>query len=413
MSGALPRFTGDFTRQEALPPEALAAAERVLRSGRLHRYTPEPSGALSEVSALEAEFAAFQGSRYALAVSSGGAAMALGLRALGVGPGDVVLSNAFTLAPVPGAIASLGARPRFVETADDLTIDLADLQAKAPGAKALLLSHMRGHSPDMPRLAALCAALNLPLVEDCAHSMGATWDGLPAGRHGRIACFSTQSYKHIDSGEGGLLTTDAPDLAARAILLSGSYMLYERHGAAPPPEAFAALRLEVPNMSARMDNLRAALLRPQLALLPTRVARWRVLYDRLEAGLQGSAAALIARPVAEAFVGSSFQFRLPGWTGARIATFLSRCEARGLALKWFGAPEPQAYTSRYSHWRYADPAPLPQTDALLATLFDLRLPLSFTPEDAGQIAAILRDEITAVLALPAAALTPRPLALGD
>lgn len=413
MSGAPLRFTGDFTRQEALPPEALAAAERVLLSGRLHRYSPEPSGALSEVSALEAEFAAFQGSRYALAVSSGGAAMALALRALGVGPGDVVLSNAFTLAPVPGAIASLGASPRFVETADDLTIDLDDLRAKAGGAKALLLSHMRGHSPDMPRLAALCAELNLPLIEDCAHAMGARWAGKPAGHWGRIACFSTQSYKHIDSGEGGLLTTDEDDLAARAILLSGSYMLYERHGAAPPPAAFAALRLDVPNMSARMDNLRAAILRPQLALLPARIARWRALYDRLETGLAGSPAALIARPVAEAFVGSSFQFRLPGWTGARIATFLSRCAARGLALKWFGAPEPQAYTSHYQHWRYAAPATLPQTDALLAALFDLRLPLSFTPEDAGQIAAILRDEIAAVAALPEGALAAPALTLGD
>src|SRR6056297_2223516 len=123
-------FTGNFTQQESIPEAGIEAAIAVMRTGRLHRYNllPDEEG---EVSALEREFAAFTGAAYALAVASGGYAMSCALRALGVGAGNRVLSNGFTLAPVPGAIASVGAEPVFVETTPALTIDLDDLAAKA------------------------------------------------------------------------------------------------------------------------------------------------------------------------------------------------------------------------------------------------------------------------------------------
>jgi dTDP-4-amino-4,6-dideoxygalactose transaminase len=322
--------------------------------------------------------------------------MACALRALQVGPGDPVLSNAFTLAPVPGAIASLGARPVFVEVTEDLTIDLQHLevQAKASGAKVLLLSHMRGHVCDMDALMALCDRLGLRVIEDCAHTMGATWKGVPSGRHGAIGCYSTQTYKHMNSGEGGFLVTDDAELAARAVLLSGSYMLYARHRAAPGPEVFEALKLDVPNVSSRMDNLRAAILRPQIALLDERRARWRVLYRGMEAGLAGvEGLQLIPRPQHEDYVGSSFQFLLPGWAPARVAELVAACAARGVELKWFGAAEPLGFTSRYAHWRYADPVQLPQTDRVLAGLIDMRLPLTFTADDVALIARIIAEEV--------------------
>lgn len=394
------RFTGSFTQQEPIPQAGIEAALAVLRHGRLHRYNTAP-GEVSETARLEEEFAALTGARYCLAVASGGYALACALRALGVGPGDAVLSNGFTLAPVPGAIVSLGARPVFVEVTEALTIDPDDLarKAAASGARVLLLSHMRGHVADMDALMAWAGAAGVTVVEDCAHTMGAHWRGLPSGRHGRLACYSTQTYKHVNSGEGGLITTDDADLMARAVLISGSYMLYERHRAAPPPAAFQDLRLQMPNISGRMDNLRAAILRAQLPLLADRVRRWRLLYDSLAAALAAAPGlALIPRPRAEDFVGSSFQFRLPGWDADRIRTFLARAAARGVELKWFGAPDPVAYTSRYDHWAFADPAPLPRTDAVLATLIDLRLPLTFTPQDCALIGRILGAEAAATLA---------------
>jgi dTDP-4-amino-4,6-dideoxygalactose transaminase len=392
------RFIGNFTQQEPIPEAGIEAAIAVLRHGRLHRYNTAP-GELAETALLEEEFADFLGARYCLAVASGGYAMATALRALQVRVGEPILTNAFTLAPVPGAIASVGARPVFIETTEDLTIDFGHLEAmaQATGARLLMLSHMRGHLADMTALVALCDRLGLRIVEDCAHTMGASWAGVLSGRFGAIACFSNQTYKHMNAGEGGFLTTDDPDLAARAILLSGSYMLYSRHRAAPPPEVFEGIRLDIPNISGRMDNLRAAILRPQIALLPDRQRRWNALYQVLEAGLSMTPGLrLIPRPAAESYVASSFQFTLPGWEGERLRAFVARCAARGVELKWFGAPDPVAFTSRYSHWRYADPQPLPQTDRVLAGLIDMRLPLTFTPEDAAQIARILRAEVLSV-----------------
>ncbi|MFN6925551.1 MAG: DegT/DnrJ/EryC1/StrS family aminotransferase [Tabrizicola sp.] len=389
------RFSGSFTQQEPIPEAGIEAALAVLRHGRLHRYNTV-AGEVAETAALEQDFAAYVGARYCLALASGGAAMACALRACQVKPGDPVLSNAFTLAPVPGAIASLGARPVFVEVTENLTIDLGHLeaQAKASGARILLLSHMRGHVCDMDSLVVLCDRLGVRVIEDCAHTMGAKWRGVPSGRHGAIGCYSTQTYKHMNSGEGGLLVTDDAELAARAVLLSGSYMLYARHRAAPPPEVFESLKLEVPNVSSRMDNLRAAILRPQIALLDDRRARWRVLYQGMEKGLAGVAEIrLIPRPQHEDYVGSSFQFLLPGWDPARVAAFVAGAAARGVELKWFGAADPQGFTSRYAHWRYAAPETLPQTDRVLAGLIDMRLPLTFTPDDVAQIARIIREEV--------------------
>ena len=392
------RFTGNFTQQEPIPEAGIEAAIAVLRHGRLHRYNTA-AGEVAETALLEEDFAALTGARYCLAVASGGYALGCALRALEVKHGEPVLTNAFTLAPVPGAIAAVGGAPVFVEVTEDLVIDLADLEAKAraTGARLLMLSHMRGHICDMSALMTLCDRLGVKVIEDCAHTMGAAWNGVASGRHGVVACYSMQTYKHINSGEGGFLISDDADLMARAILLSGSYMLYAKHRAAPPLEAFEGVRMVTPNVSGRMDNLRAAILRPQLKVLGERVDRWATLYRHLEAGLAATPGLkLVLRPEAERYVGSSFQFLLPDWSPARVATFLTRTLARGVELKWFGAPDPVAFTSRYDHWRYASPQTLPQTDRILAGLIDLRLPLTFTAADCDQIARIIRAEVLVV-----------------
>jgi dTDP-4-amino-4,6-dideoxygalactose transaminase len=390
-----PVFTGSFTQQEPIPEAAIEAAVAVMRSGRLHRYNLGP-GEVGEVSMLEEEFAAFTGAKYCLAVASGGYAMGCALRAIGVGHGDRVLSNGFTLAPVPGAIASVGAEPVFVETTGALTIDIDDLAAKAEasGARVLLLSHMRGHICDMDRLMEVCGALGVEVIEDCAHTMGAAWNGVASGRHGRIGCYSTQTYKHINSGEGGLLVSDDAEVMARAIVLSGSYMLYPRHTVRPPVDRFENVKYDMPNVSGRMDHLRAAILRVQLADLPAQVARWNALYRAVEDGLRNTPGLqIVQRDPREAIVGSSIQFLLPGGHPERIRAVLGGCAARGVELKWFGAAEPVGFTSRYDSWRYAPEQRLPKTDAILAGLIDMRLPLTFGTDDATLIAEIIRDEV--------------------
>ena len=389
-------FTGSFTQQEPIPDAAIDAAVAVLKSGRLHRYNTGPDEA-GEVALLEQEFAAEMGAKYCLAVASGGYAMTTALRAIGVKPGDRVLTNAFTLAPVPGAIAALGAVPVFVGVTEDLVIDLDDLAAKSAEANVLLLSHMRGHICDMDRLLEICSVAGIQIIEDCAHTMGAKWQGRWSGRDGIVGCYSTQTYKHLNSGEGGFLVTDDDAVMARAVVLSGSYMLYERHLAAPGAEAFEAVKYDTPNISGRMDHLRAAILRPQLRRLASQCAAWNERYREVEQGLSGgSGLRVIVRPEAEAYVGSSIQFLLLDWDAAGVQDVLARCAARGVELKWFGGAEPSGFTSRYDSWRYAVAEPLPKSDRILAGLIDMRLPLTFSLSDCALIARIIRAEVSAV-----------------
>ncbi|MEN8831518.1 MAG: DegT/DnrJ/EryC1/StrS family aminotransferase [Pacificibacter sp.] len=392
-------FTGNFTQQEPIPEEAIEAAVAVMRSGRLHRYNTLPDEA-GEVALLEEEFATLTGAKYALAVASGGYALGCALRAVGVTAGDAVLTNAFTLAPVPGAIAAVGAQPVFVGVTEGLVIDLDDLQVKIieSGARVLMLSHMRGHIVDMDALMYICNGAGVTVIEDCAHTMGATWDGVPSGRHGAVGCYSTQTYKHINSGEGGFLITDDDEIAARAIMLSGSYMLYGKHTAGPPAEVFEKVKYDTPNVSGRMDHLRAAILRVQLRNLPTQVENWNARYRTVESGLRDvSGLSIIQRPQAEGYVGSSFQFLLLDWDDAKIEGFVARCLQRGVELKWFGAPEPVAFTSRYDSWRYAEAQPLPDSDRVLKAIVDMRLPLTFSVEDCALLARIIREEVLATV----------------
>ncbi|MDC1481725.1 DegT/DnrJ/EryC1/StrS family aminotransferase [Ascidiaceihabitans sp.] len=389
-------FTGSFTQQESIPEAGIEAALAVLRHGRLHRYNTM-AGELSETALLEQEYAQYVGVKYCLAVASGGYAMATALRALGVGHGDKVLSNAFTLAPVPGAIAAVGAQPVFVGVTEGLTIDLDDLEAKLDQANVLLLSHMRGHICDMDRLMMMCDAAGVKVVEDCAHTMGASWNGVPSGRAGAIGCYSCQTYKHVNSGEGGFLVTDDPELAAKSIMMSGSYMLFERHLAAPEVEVFADIKYETPNISGRMDNLRAAILRPQIADLATQCQRWNDRYYALEAGFRDiPGLSVVERAPQEVIVGSSIQFLLLDWSEDAVVEVVARCLKRGVELKWFGAAEPVAFTSRYDSWKYVNPVQMPASDRILRGVVDMRVPLTFSIEDCELIARIIRAEVSAV-----------------
>ena len=391
-------FSKSFTQQEPIPETAIQAAVAVMRTGRLHRYNTLEDES-SETQLLEAEFAEYLGVPYVLACSSGGYALNVAMRAAGVQQGDLVLCNAFTLAPVPGAIHNSGASPVLVDVDENYCIDLVDLARKAQssGAKYFMLSHMRGHIADMDKVMAICEQFDLLLIEDCAHTMGAYWDGKKSGTFGVAACFSTQTYKHLNSGEGGFLTTDDSELMAKAIIYSGSYMLYGNgnHGAAPYESAFTDVRLDTPNYSGRMDNLRAAILRPQLQVLDVQCARWNLRYHSMESVLKHCAVIrLTERSEKEQFVASTLQFALPDFSEQQIEQVVAESARRGVVLKWFGAAEPNGYTSRYDSWRYMDNMPcLPVTEKILASLLDMRIPLTFSEEDCEHIAGIIVEVV--------------------
>ncbi len=384
-------FTGSFTQQEPISEQAIAKAVEVMRSGRLHRYNTEGETP-SEVSLLETEFAAYQSRVYCLACASGGYALQIALRAAGLETDEPVLTNAFTLAPVPGAIAGAGGRPIFIEINDNLVPDLDNLTAKIEqsGARFLLLSLMRGHLPDMLTLMKIVEEYNLILIEDCAHTMGASWGNQKSGNFGLAGCFSTQTYKHLNSGEGGLLVSDDADFIARAIMYSGSYMLYQRHLAAPDASVFSDIRLQTPNCSGRMDNLRAAILRPQLKSLDHNIQRWNERYKSFEQILNKVIGIkLPIRPMQETYVGSSIQFLIPSISATSANTFIKANLELGVELKWFGSDDPVGFTSKHSSWRYVETQSLPKTDQILNTLFDVRIPLTFSLDDCRQVAEII------------------------
>ncbi|MCF8161225.1 MAG: DegT/DnrJ/EryC1/StrS aminotransferase family protein [Polaromonas sp.] len=396
-------FGKDLSQSEPIPDAAIEQAVALMRSGRLHRYGEQAAGT-PEPSLLEQEYATYVGAKYCVAVNSCGAAMFLALKALGIKPGDKVLTSSFTLAPVPGAIAHACASAVLVETRDDYATDLADLERKAAssGARVFLLSHMRGHITDLRAVRSICDRHNIALVEDCAHTMGARWDGQHTGTFGRIGCYSSQTYKHINSGEGGLLVTDDDDVAAQVILMSGCYMMYEQHVLRPSAEVFERWRYVTPNFSMRMSNLAAALLRPQIALLPERGERWRRIYDDLaRAFARAPKLTLPVRDAREDFVPSSIQFSLD-LSPEQIEFFLTECAARGLYVKWFGLRVPTAFTSHFGHWHYLpEQEPMPNSKQILSQLLDLRTPLSLTPEDCRLIGQIVTVAAAAATAHPA------------
>ena len=395
-----PSLALDLTQQEPIPPAGVDAALALMASGKLHRYG-EVGGQPSEVSALEAEFAAELGVKYCVALNSCGSAMFVALKAAGVKPGDAVLSNCFTLAPVPGAIAHAQARPLLVDVTDDYTIDLADLErkAQASGAKTQLLSHMRGHIVDMPALMAICRRHGVQVIEDCAHTMGAGWAGQATGTWGRAGCFSLQSYKHANAGEGGLLATADADIAAQAILFSGSYILYRSHLARPHDAVFERWKYLTPNFSLRMSNLATAVVRPQLGnVLAGRCQRWNQRYHWMATALQAAPhLRLPQRPADEQFVASSIQFSLVGLRRDQIERVVAACAGRGVHIKWFGAEAPLGFTSVWRHWRYfGDAQALPQAERVLGGLCDMRLPLTLTQADCAAVGAVICGALAAV-----------------
>ncbi len=392
------RFTKSFTQQEPIPDLVIDRVTDILRSGRLHRYNVAP-GEVSEAALLEREYADWQQSQFCLATTSGGQALQIALRAAGVTTGEKVLANAYTLAPVPGAIHATGGEPVLIEIDENWHIDIADLRAKAEAseAKFLMLSHMRGHIGDMDAIVAICDNFGITMIEDCAHTMGARWKGTRSGNFGRVACFSTQTYKHINSGEGGLLTTDDAELASRATVMSGSYMLYSGHGAIPPEDVFQQTRLDSPNCSARMDNVRAALVRGQLPLLDENIKRWNARYSILAQELSKIPRVhLPKRQQHEEFVGSSIQFQARGIGPKKIPVFVENCAERGIDIKWFGADVPHAFTSRFDSWRYLKDIPeLPQTREILSTTCDMRVPLTFSEQDCVDLAKMIGEAFQA------------------
>ena len=361
---------------EPIPDAARSEIERLLTSGDLFRYTSENS----PVALLEQEFADLMGARYALAVASCSAALFLSLKALDLPRGARVLIPAFTFAAVPSAVVHADMVPVLVEVGDNYRVDMADFAAKLDSADAVLISHMRGHTSDMDAIMALCDARNIPVVEDAAHSLGTEWHGRKIGTIGKIGCFSFQSYKLVNAGEGGILITDDPEVAARCVIMSGAYESnWKKHPGMQ--NSYMLWQNKLPLYNMRMQNLSAAVIRPQLPEIAIRVAKGRAGHDRVALRLNESPFLTVppALPPEER-APDSIQFNLTGdWTDAEALKFQSRAKARGVTVQVFGLSEGNARA--YWNWEFLGPqAELPQTRAMLMRACDVRLPTRLTTD---------------------------------
>ncbi|HEX8768121.1 MAG TPA: aminotransferase class I/II-fold pyridoxal phosphate-dependent enzyme [Jatrophihabitans sp.] len=381
-------------------PEDEAAAMRAIRSHLFFRYDYRPY-AETECGQLERELCDYFGTQHALAVTSGTAALALAIMAAGIPPGSLIACPGFTFVATPSAIVMAGCRPLLVEVTADLHMDLADLRRRwTPEVKAIMVVHMRGFASDAEALRDFAAEMGVPLFEDAVPALGAELKGRKLGTFGLAGGFSTQSDKSLNSGEGGFLLTNDSALHARAVVLAGAYEgRVARHcGAAPPP---LDTDLDLPLLSLRMDEIRAALLRSELVRLPQRLACFHRNYDCVAAALADVEGIEIRQPVApDAYLGEAFIFRVPDDAapgGATAQWFADALCAEGVDARNLGSARDTNVRS-FWNWRFLFPgakveeiqAQLPVTTGYLQDAVDVPLSSTLTPEDCDHLITAVR-----------------------
>ncbi|OOY24207.1 aminotransferase [Thioclava sediminum] len=378
---------------EAIPEAARAEIERLLTSGDLFRYT----SADAPVAKLEAEFAEFMGVKYAVAVSSCSQALFLSMKALDLPRGARVLVPAFTFAAVPSAIVHADCVPVLVEVGSNFRIDLDDFRAKFDDSiDAVLISHMRGHTSDMDAIMELATEKDVPVIEDAAHSLGTLWNGKKIGTIGKIGCLSFQSYKLINAGEGGILLTDDPELAARAVIMSGAYEHnWKKHPGLQ--NSFHHWQNKLPLYNCRMQNLSAAVIRPQIAEVERRVNDGRANHDYVAERLNTSDWLDVPPPLGpETRAPDSLQFNLAGdWSDDEARKLQAETKARGVSVQVFGLSQDNARA--FWNWQFLGDVPeLPKTRAMLMRACDTRLPARLKQPDLDYIADAILEAVKVV-----------------
>jgi len=206
------------------------------------------------VKAFEQEAAEYTGSKYAVSVANGTDALMLSLRAMGIGPGDEVITTPYTFFATAESISMVGATPVFADIMEDsFVIDPDSVRHKiTKKTRAIMPVHLFGYAANIPVLKSIAAENNLKIIEDCAQAFGAQFDGQRVGSQGDAGCFSFYPTKVLGCyGDGGLITTSDQDLVDRLLKL-------RNHGAVKP-----FIHDEI-GVNSRLDEIQAALLRIKL-----------------------------------------------------------------------------------------------------------------------------------------------------
>ena len=228
--------------------ELLSAVDRVISSGMYILG--------EEVETFEAAFARYCGTRFAVGVANGTDALVLAMKALGIGPGDEVITAPNSFLASASSIALTGARPVFADVRDDLNIDPEAVEAAiTPSTRAIMPVHLAGRPADLRALNAVAERHGLFVIEDAAQAIGARYDGAAVGSLGTVGCFSLHPLKNLHAcGDGGIITTD--DAEVHEFLLKA-----RNHGLRNREEA------EFWSQNSRLDSLHAAMLGVKLRYL--------------------------------------------------------------------------------------------------------------------------------------------------
>jgi len=284
------------------------------------------------VERFEHRFAGYLGRRHAVAVTSCTGALHLSLAALGIGPGDEVITTPMTFVATALAIVQAGARPVFVDVEPDTgNLDAARIEAAVgPRTRAIVPVHLYGQMCDMRAIRAAADRHGLRVIEDAAHCVEGVRDGVRPGALADAACFSFYATKSLTSGEGGAVVTDDDALAARLRLLrlhGVTRTAADRHR-----EGYRDWDVVLPGWKYNMDNVQAALLLPQLDRLQSNLDRRAALAARYEARLAPLRARGVGRPVTRPETRHAYHL-FPVWVdGGRRDAVVAGLQAEGVPV---------------------------------------------------------------------------------
>jgi len=253
----------------------------VIESGWLYRYgeTENPSFK-AKVLQLEEELAAYTGSKYAVALSSGTAGLFCGMGALGIGPGDEVIVPGYGFIASLGTIVYSRAVPILAEIDTSFTLDPEDVRKKiSPRTRAIMLVHTLGNPGRIDEIKQIAYDHNLYLIEDAAQAFGATYKGKPVGTFGDVGSFSFNYYKMLTAGDGGALVTDREELFHRAFAIQDQGFLPKGSGVEQGSRAVFGLNF-------KLGELSAAVILAQLTKIDLLKQKLKKVKTRFKEGIQ-------------------------------------------------------------------------------------------------------------------------------
>ena len=377
-----------------IPLGSRLSAISTLLFGNLHRYNKTPHS-IQPTRTAEQILSTFFGGTYTHLVHSGGTGLQIALRAMGINYGDIIATNSYTLSPVSGAIASVGAKPAYIETTTTLTPCVEHLTTilEREKVKLVLLSHMRGRIPNLTEITKICAHYSVPMIEDCAHALGSYHNGRLVGTFGSIGVFSLQENKPINAGEGGFLVTKRYKLYETIAELSGSYAFPSTFSKNSKIEKRSA---NYPNLSARIDEVRASLIPKQVKLLSARRKKSQELYNTfIKELIKGEYFKEVPYPDTSDTIRLSVQFK-KHHNYFTAASQIERTFVKNrLPITWINRPQPLGYHSQPVDWLFLEPispqnsGTINQLRDIVADIFDMPLPLHFNKKQIKKVAKLI------------------------